>query len=216
MRITALETQARNVERISVFVDGNFLLGVNAEIVLQMGLAVGQDLLLAQVEELRHAEALQQAVERAYNYLSYRPRSRAEVRRYLRRHETAPDILEAVVERLDSLELINDRAFAAFWAETRARFSPRGTRALKSELRSKGVEQEVIEEVLNEEQDEELALRAGRKKALSLVRVPDMDAQTFRIRLGSFLQRRGFGYEISKRTVQALWKELREEEDESD
>ena len=77
----------------------------------------------------------------------------------------------------------------------------------------KGVEREVVDELVNDEQDEELALRAGRRKALSLINIPDMDYATFRNRLGSFLQRRGFSYEISKRTVSSLWKELREESD---
>ena len=212
MKITALEPQVTNPERINVFVDGRFLLGVNASVVFQMGLEPEQELQPIQLEELRSEAALQQAVDRAYNYLSYRPRSREEVRRYLRRKETPPEIIDAALARLDQLDLVNDHTFASFWLESREQFSPRGARALKNELRMKGVEREVVEELIDDEKDEERALRAGRKKALSLVRIPGMDFTTFRTRLGSFLQRRGFGYEVSTRTVRALWKELREEE----
>ena len=49
----------------------------------------------------------------------------------------------------------------------------------------------------------------SRKKAFSLVRIPGMDYATFRTRLGSFLQRRGFGYETSNRTIRTLWEELK-------
>jgi regulatory protein len=216
MRITAIEPQAHDSERYNLYVDGHFLLGVNASIVLQMGLQVDQQLLPEQVEQLRSSEAEQQAVDRALNYLSFRPRSREEVRRYLRRKETPPDIIEAALARLDRLDFVNDRTFASFWIETREQFNPRGARALKNELRMKGVEREVVEELVNDEQDEELALRAGRKKALSLMHISDIDYNTFRNRLGSFLQRRGFGYEISTRTVRSLWQELRAESDESD
>ena len=45
MRITALEPQATNAERINLYVDGHFLLGVSAEVVLQMGLQLEQELL---------------------------------------------------------------------------------------------------------------------------------------------------------------------------
>ena len=76
----------------------------------------------------------------------------------------------------------------------------------------KGVQREVVDELVDDEQDEQRALRAGRKKALLLVHTPDMDYATFRNRLGSFLQRRGFGYEVATRTVRALWKELKEEQ----
>jgi len=216
MKITSLEPQATNAERVNVYVDGRFLLGASATVVLQMGLELEQELSPGQLEQLRSEEALQQAVERAYNFLSYRPRSREEVRRYLRRKETSPEIIEATLERLDRLDLVNDHAFASFWAESREQFNPRGARAIKNELRMKGVEREVVEEMISDEKDEELALRAGRKKAQSLLHNPAMDFVTFRTRLGSFLQRRGFGYEIVTRTVKALWKELKQEDGEED
>jgi regulatory protein len=211
MRITALEPQLNNPERINLYVDGRFLLGVNASIVLQMGLRLEQELSPSQLELLQSEEAEQRAVDRALNYLSYRPRSREEVRRYLRRKETPPEIIEAALARLDRLDFVNDRTFAGFWIESREQFSPRGARALKNELRMKGVERDVVDEMVNDEQDEERALRAGRKKAIALANAPNIDFATFRNRLGSFLQRRGFGYQVTNRTVRALWKELKEE-----
>lgn len=212
MRITALEPQLNNPERINLYVDGRFLLGVNASIVLQMGLQLEQELSPAQLEKLRTEEVEQQAVDRALNYLSFRPRSREEVRRYLRRKQTPPEIIEVALARLDRLDFVNDRSFAEFWIETREQFSPRGSHALKNELRMKGVNRDVVDELVDDEQDETRALRAGRKKAISLLHNPDMDYAMFRNRLGSFLQRRGFGYEVTTRTVRALWKELKEED----
>lgn len=211
MRITALQPQATNPERVNVFVDGHFLLGTSTLLVYQMGLEVEQEISTAQVEQLRYEETLQQAVDRALNYLSFRPRSREEVRRYLRRKETQPEMIDAVLARLDRLDLVNDHAFASFWLESREQFSPRGSHALKNELRMKGVARDVVDELVDNEKDEERALAAGRKKALSLVRMPDIDYATFRSRLGSFLQRRGFGYGIATRTVRTLWQELKEE-----
>ncbi len=211
MRITALQPQATNPERVNVFIDGRFLLGVNMLLVYQMGLEVEQEISPAQVEQLRQEEALQQAVDRVLNYLSFRPRSREEVRRYLRRKETPPELIDAALARLDRLDLVNDHTFATFWLESREQFSPRGAQALKNELRMKGVAREVVDELVDDEKDEERALSAGRKKALSLIRMPEIDYATFRTRLGSFLQRRGFGYEIATRTVRSLWQELKEE-----
>ena len=211
MRITALEPQVNNPERINLYVDGRFLLGVNAAIVLQMGLRLQQELSPDQLEQLQSEETEQRAVDRALNYLSYRPRSREEVRRYLRRKETPPEIIEAALARLDRLDFVNDRTFSGFWIESREQFSPRGARALKNELRMKGVERDIVDELVNDEQDQERALRAGRKKAIALVNAPDIDYATFRNRLGSFLQRRGFGFQVTTRTVRTLWKELKEE-----
>jgi regulatory protein len=179
-------------------------------------LAVGQELSPAQLDQLRSEEALQRAVDRALNYLSFRPRSQEEVRRYLRRKETPVELIGSVMERLERLDLVNDRAFASFWIASREQFSPRGSHALKNELRMKGVEREVTDELVNDEKDEERALKAGQKKAFSLVRIPGIDYATFRTRLGSFLQRRGFGYEITTHTVRKLWQELKEQEADDD
>jgi regulatory protein len=214
MRITALEPQMNNPDRINLFVDGRFLMGINAVVVLQMGLSLEQELSPELLEQLQNEEVEQRAVDRALNYLSYRPRSREEVRRYLRRKETPPEIIETALARLDRLDFVNDRTFAGFWIESREHFSPRGARALKNELRMKGVERDVVDELVNDEQDEERALRAGRKKAMTLLHTPGIDFATFRNRLGSFLQRRGFGYQIATKTVRELWKELKEEPEE--
>ena len=212
MQITDLEPQANNAERVNVYVDGRFLLGASGVIVLRMGLRVGQELLPEQLEQLRSEEAEQQAVDRALNYLSFRPRSREEVRRYLQRKQTPPAIIEVALERLDRLNFVDDRAFVEFWVENREKFSPRGARALKNELRLKGVEREIVDELVDRDEDEEQALRAARKKATLLAHTPGMNYATFRNRLGGFLQRRGFGYEVVTRTVKALWNELKQEE----
>ncbi|HLJ36547.1 MAG TPA: regulatory protein RecX [Ktedonobacteraceae bacterium] len=212
MKITAIETQARDAERVNIYVDGRFLLGASAEVVARLELEVEQELEPEQLEQLHGEEELQRAVERAYNFLSYRPRSRVEVRRYLKRKETPPAIIEAALAKLDRLNLTNDEAFTTFWIENRAQFSPRGERALKNELRQKGVERDIVDELVDDGQDEELALRAGRKKAQSLARLPGMDLATFRTRLGSFLQRRGFGYAVVSRAVRMLWEETQERE----
>lgn len=213
MRITALEPQAHHPERVNVYLDEQFALGISAELMLKMQLHLNQEISPVELEELKSAEARQQAVERAINYLSFRPRSQEEVRRYLRKKETPPEIIEAALERLQRLDYLNDRSFTSFWVENRERFNPRGAQALRNELRMKGVEREIVDEVVDDENDEELALRAASRKAALLLQTPSMDYATFRNRLGGFLQRRGFSYEIVARVVRALWQEREEQRD---
>src|SRR5258708_36814625 len=111
MKITALEPQVSNPERVNVFVDRRFLLGVDAAVIIQMGLEVEQELEPAQLAQLQGEAALQQAVEPAYNFLSYRPRSREQERRSLRRKQPPPGIIAAALARLGCLALRNDSAF---------------------------------------------------------------------------------------------------------
>lgn len=211
MRITAIEPQAHNADRINLYVDGKFLLATSAELMLKLSLHLEQELSATDLEQLKNAEALQQAIERAINYLSFRPRSQEEVRRHLIKKETPPEIIEETLAYLLNRDYINDRTFASFWVESREQFNPRGSQALRSELRLKGVDRQIVEEIVDDEQDGELALRAGRKKALLLLQIPGMDYKLFRNRLGGFLQRRGFSYEAVSRAIRALWEELKTE-----
>ncbi len=116
-------------------------------------------------------------------------------------------LIERVLDRLEQLGLVNDAAFASFWAEQRERFSPRAARAITQELRQHGVDRAIAAEASDPDRDEEQALLAARQRLRSL---HTDDYTTFRTRLGSFLQRRGFGYEVAGRVIRQLWAETHE------
>ena len=87
-------------------------------------------------------------LEAAARFLEVRPRSEAEVRRRLRDAGYRAALVEGAVERLVALGYLDDAAFARAWVESRDRAHPRGARALRDELRRKGVPADVIEGAL--------------------------------------------------------------------
>lgn len=101
--------------------------------------------------------------------------------------------------------MIDDVAFAAFWQDERDSFSPRSERLLRVELRYKGVNPEVIDEALDGIDDEESAYKAAQKRGRILA---GEDYETFKRKLGAFLYRRGFSYDVVNRTTKRLWQEL--------
>ncbi len=202
--ITAIEAQKRGRERVSIFLDGKFAFGVGRSVVEEHGLHPGQVLSDSQVEELAAADLVGKCLNAALRLLSYRPRSEAEIRTRLSRRFNG-ETIEGVILQLRERQMIDDVAFAAFWREARDSFSPRGRRLLKVELRHKGVDPEVIDEVLDGIDDEESAYRAAQKRGRTLAKE---DYETFRRKLGAFLRRRGFSYGVVNRTTERLWQEL--------
>ena len=99
---------------------------------------------------------------------------------------------------------MDDLAFAQFWRDNRQSFSPRSQRLTRSELRQKGVAEDIIDQVVAKVSDEESAYRAAQARAR---RLPRSDYQSFRRRLGEYLKRRGFGYGVIKPTVERVWQE---------
>jgi regulatory protein len=201
--ITTLEYQKKNRDRVSVHLDGQFAFGLPA--IVAARLRTGQYLSDAEVKALEEEGAIETAYNRVLNYLSYRPRSRAEVVTYLQRRDVPERQIEGVASRLEGTGLLDDEAFAQFWVENRERFRPRGKRALRYELRSKGIGDEVIDQVLASVDVSAGAYRAARKKARQLGR---LDRVTFERKLVDYLIRRGFGYEVAHEAAERHWIEL--------
>lgn len=208
MKITALEAQPRRAERRNVFVDGAFALALDEALVLEFGLYVGREVSQADLELWRGADLFQQTLDHALNFITFRPRSREEVRRHLLGRKVAQDLTDKVLAKLETLGVLSDQQFAEFWVENREQFNPRSARALGMELRQKGVDRETIDAAVAPERDEERALAAARKK---LRGVEQADYQTFRKRLGDYLLRRGFSYGVASATVRQLWEETHQE-----
>lgn len=197
--ITALVVQKRNKERVNVYLDGEFAFGL--AMIEALKLHKGQKLSDEDIARLKALDEIEKAHERALNYLSYRPRSVDEVRRNL--SEKYPETaVEAVIERLERAGLLNDQEFARFWVENRDRFKPRSKRALRYELRQKGISDVDIDLVLEALDEEDAARRAAEDRAR---RYRNADEETFRKRMSDFLARRGFSYGIIRDVVDQLW-----------
>ena len=140
----------------------------------------------------------------AHRLLSYRPRSSDELRRRLSRNFPANEV-ENTVTLLKERGLVDDVAFAHFWKESRERHRPRGVAMLRSELLRMGVAREIVEETLDGVDEEEGAYRAAQKVVR---RLEGMDYNSFRKKVGGYLQRRGFSFSAVKGVVERTWREL--------
>jgi len=199
--ITGLTVQQRNKERVNVFIDGEFAFAVAMEVAIQ--LRKGQQLTPAEMAELRRAGQENLVYQAALRYLGRRPRSEAEVVRYLsgKGHDAA--LIDKVLEQLRRRGHVDDAAFTQFWVENRNRFRPRGRAALRYELRQKGIESETIDEALDE-QDEEGAAWAALSPKLD--RWAELDQAEFEQKVMGYLARRGFGYGVCRQVCQEAWR----------
>jgi regulatory protein len=201
--VTKLEAQKNNRARVSVYLDGEYAFGLAAEVAAR--LQVGQALAEPDAERLRVADDVHRARELALRFLSYRPRSRREVSDYLRGKHFDGPVVESVMARLAGLGLVDDDAFADWWVENRSQHRPRSRRALRTELARKGVPGDVVDAALEGIDDLAAAVSVARKHA---ARLASLERPEFESRMTTFLQRRGFDFEVIRGVVANLRDEV--------
>jgi regulatory protein len=134
----------------------------------------------------------EEAYKRALKFLGYRARSEAEVRTKLIQAGFSPKTVEPTLEKLRSLKLLDDEAFARSFAQARIEDRGYGPLRLEQELRLKGIGKTLVGRIL----DETIGRQGGKDRAQALLekrfRGRDLsDAKNLR-RVISFLQRRGY------------------------
>jgi len=153
------------------------------------------------------SNSLQDCLDAAYYYLSYRPRSEGEIRQWLHKRGFVKEVTEKTLAKLREQNLTDDLAFAQFWKENRLSFRPKSQRVIKRELTDKKIDPEIIDQVTGDIDDEQTAYK------LAFARLPSLahlDYPAFYRRLSSYLAYRGFSYEVIKRTASLLWQEREE------
>ena len=207
--ITSLTTQAKNPNRVNVFIDDEFACGLALEVALE--LRVGQVITRNDLEQLDKRDDVHRARERVLRLLARRPYSSAEIARYLQRHKIDGEIVQIVIEDLSEARLIDDEAFAAYWVEQRRAFRPRSRLALRQELGQKGIRQDIVNDALTMLDETAAARKIAQKQARRWDGLPEAE---WRTRLTRYLMRHGYPYDVVVEVVAETWVALHTDEEE--
>jgi len=206
-KITAIESQKRDPNRVNIHIDGNYAFGLAK--ITAAWLKIGQELSDDKIASLQTEDGRERAYQQAMLFLSYRARSESEIRQNLSKHEFPQEVIEQTLEHLRENQLADDGQFARTWVENRSTFRPRSRRALQMELRQKGLSDEAAQSALEGLDEEVLAYEAGLKKAR---RLQSEEWSGFRKKLSEHLARRGFPYSVIASVVSRIWKETHAEQ----
>ena len=149
------------------------------------------------------------ALAAALRFLSYRPRTVEETRKRLV-GKFHPDTVERTLAYLLDSRFLDDADFARQWRSSRERRRPKGSRALKTELKRLGVSEAIIDETLEGMDEADNARRAALRPAARMVQ-RGCSREDFRRKIGDFLARRGFAYGVINETVDEIWQDSNRE-----
>lgn len=206
MKITDISIQARNPDRVNVFVDGKYRFSLDITQVTELGIKIGKDYSDAELTEFETESQFGKLYARALEYTLMRPHSAKEVRDYLWRKTrttrvrvrdtneyrekpgVSQDIADRVYGRLGERGYVDDEKFARYWVENRQARKGISSRKLIAELRTKGVSQDIITLAMQNSPREE---KSEIRKVLEKKRYKYDDEN----KLVAYLMRQGFSYD---------------------
>lgn len=198
-RVTGVKPQKNN-KRVNVYLDNKFGFGIDLENFVRLGLKVDQELSEGEIVEIVKKAELQKTLDKLLRFATLRLRSQKEIKDWFKRKKVHPSLQPELFKRLKHLELVDDEKFAAWWVKQRQEYSPKSKRILNQELKMKGIEKEVIEDVLGKTEinEEKTAKELLAKKAYKWQFLPKDKARQKRLQ---YLVGKGFGWEVIEKVL---------------
>lgn len=186
---------------MNVYLDDKFAFGIDLDNFVKLGLRVDQEIDEKKLQEVIAKSEHQKILDKLLNFVSFRPRSKEEIKIWLRRKKIPEDMHKSLWEALTKLGFVDDYKFAQWWLEQRASFRPKGRKALKYELLKKGIDRKIIEQVLEEApvDEEKIALGLLEKRKS---RWEKMEKREVKQKMYAYLAGQGFDWEVVKSVVE--------------
>lgn len=203
-KIIEVRSMAHGRQRMLLLADGREFF-FSDEACERVPVAEG-DLATAELlEALDSAEQRVNAHEAALRLLSSRPRSENEMRTRLAMRGVDPQAIDDEIERLQRAGLLDDAKFAHAWVEDRRRLAPRGVRMLRYELLGRGIEVESVDQATRDIDDRATAMTLARDRGR---KTHTNNYEAFAAKVGGFLRRRGFDYDVAAQATRNAWNEI--------
>lgn len=189
--ITKIETQKKKQNRFSIFINGEYAFGVSDSTYNIFNLGEGQFLSEKQIQTILFHEEFERGKALALKYIGLRMRSVKEIERYLSKKGLSAVTIDRVIQYCKDNKYINDTEFAKTFARDKINLNKIGPLKIRSMLREKGISNQTIDEVFEElvDNDEqiEMATELGQKKLKSIAQKEKSKEKIYR-----FLRQRGF------------------------
>lgn len=216
MKLTKIEQQRNNPKRYSLYIDGQFYMGVDESVVIKFGLLNPRPIDQKQLDEIKQVEFEQSLYLKGIHYLSYGLRTTKEMRdyltKYLKEHvdEEALDLslVEDIINRLTTQRYLDDLEYAKSYVQNHALINAKGPERIRMELERKGVSLDHIEEGL-QNYDEEMRLDNAIKLSEKYIRTKKQYSVTMlKQKLMQHLMQKGY----TRETIDQIWDDLSFEE----
>lgn len=205
MKITAVEPDKSHNDQLEVYVDGAYSFSLSSESYYALNLYVDMELTPKALEGIKKNASFRSAKTAAIKFLSLKLRCSREIDQKLSSLGYTGDIVESVLDELNSLGYINDSMYVQKYIFDRSKLKPKSKKMLKLELLHKGISEEIIDGIINDYvMDEEVTVENLIRKKFGKY---DFEDPAVLKRIYSFLHHRGYAFELISEVLYSMRKE---------
>lgn len=203
MKITKIEQQKKNRNRYSLFMDGEFKIGVHEDVIVFLNLKKDMDIDDETYKTLILKEEVAKAKQSALKYINYRLRSRKEVYNKLRDLDYTEEIIDETFDFLERYAFINDLEFAKAYIHDKSTIAHHSQKKIRYDLRNKGISDQLIDELFSHEDNIENELASITKYVIKKFKqYKDEEPYIRKQKTLKYCTGKGFNYGLVKQAIE--------------
>ncbi len=201
-KITKLERQKHKDTRVSVFVDDEYAFSLSDELIIAYNISVGMDVNSLPLKEIAEEDEYKRAMSCAFTHMSRSEKSEKQLREHLFKKEFSENTIEKIMARLKELNYVDDLSYARNFVEHSL---SSGKKALRFKLKTKGISDSIINEVLENVTDDDQLRKAIELAEKQLPKYQKYELYDQKRRLNDFLARKGFEWDVISSAIEKVF-----------
>ncbi|MCI6276352.1 MAG: recombination regulator RecX [Clostridium sp.] len=209
-KITSIEVQKKNKDRVNVFVNYEFAFACNMELIYKEGISKGSIIDEESLKEIVYKEEKLKAKSTALKILERTLKTESEIREKLIAKGYDENITEETIEFLKSYNFINDESYVKLFVKEKLK--SKGKNKIKFDLQQKGIDSELISKAFLEISDDVEKLKAKELciKKYNILKKSTDDERKIKEKLFRYLVSRGYDFSLSNEIIKETINEFKE------
>lgn len=203
-KITKIEYQKNNKDRVNIYLDDNFAFGLDLNIMIKYSLAKNMELEDEFIDEILIAEEEIKTYNYALSVLSRVAKSEKKLRDKMQEKGYDNNFIDKAIIKLKQQKYLDDERYSEMLISSKINISKYGKRKIKEALYEKGIDREIIDEKLGQLSEEDELERAFTLGAKKLNTLKEEDIRKKSLKLSNYLINKGFDFSVVKKAVSKL------------
>lgn len=195
MKITQMIMDKKNTNKIHIYVDGEYFVDLDAEVVFSLGLKKEEELDIVTLDKMQEKQKSVQCYNKSLALLSKNLKTQKQLKDYLYQKGFTTPVIEECILRLEKIGFIDDDRYAKMFIESKKSY--KGKNAIVSTLISKGIPREIIDNNMKDFTSSSDVIKSLEKKYM---KNKTYDAKNI-VKLKRYLLSKGFMYEEINRVI---------------